>query len=86
MSNKSKQLSNLLKDPELERLSLSLNTPNFFSILGATRAELRHSSFLAWLLSPNESHNLNTVFLKWFLREVFSSTKAKNFCVSFCMF
>jgi hypothetical protein len=68
-------LSNLVKDPKLEELSLSLHTPNFFSILNATKAEIKHSNFLAWLMSPNESHNLNTIFLKWFLKDILSSDK-----------
>ena len=69
------ELSNLVKDPKLEELSLSLHTPNFFSILNATKAEIKHSNFLAWLMSPNESHNLNTIFLKWFLKDILSSDK-----------
>jgi hypothetical protein len=69
------ELSNLVKDPKLEELSLSLHTPNFFSILNATKAEIKHSNFLAWLMSPDESHSLNTIFLKWFLKDIFSSEK-----------
>jgi len=69
------ELSNLVKDPKLEELSLSLHTPNFFSILNVTKTEIRHSNFLAWLMTPNESHNLNTIFLKWFLKDIFSSEK-----------
>jgi hypothetical protein len=38
-----------------------------------TRTEIRHSNFLAWLMSPKESHNLGAIFLKWLLREIFSS-------------
>ena len=69
------ELSNLVKDPKLEELSLTLHTTNFFSILDVTKTEIRHSNFLAWLMSPNESHNLNTIFLKWFLKDIFSSYK-----------
>ena len=67
------QLSNLVRDHNLERLALSLKAPNFFSILGATKQEIRHSNFLAWLLTPDESHNLGSIFLKWMLKEIFSS-------------
>lgn len=66
-------LSNLVRDPKLEKLGLSLKSPNFFSILRVAKTEIRHSNFLAWLLSPNESHNLNSLFTKWFLKEIFSS-------------
>ena len=66
-------LSNLVRDHNLEKLDLSLKTPNFFNIIKATKNELRHSNFLAWLLTPTESHNLGSIFLKWLLKEVFSS-------------
>lgn len=68
-------ISNLVKDSRLEELELGLNVPNIFSILKITHAEIRHSNFLAWLMTPNGSHNLGTVFIKWFLKEVFSSEK-----------
>ena len=68
-------LSSLVKDPNIEKLSLELNSPNFFSILNITDREIRHSNFLAWLLSPKESHNLSTIFLKWFLKEIFSDER-----------
>lgn len=68
-----KNLSNLVKDHRLEKLGLSLKAPNMFSILQITKTEIRHSNFLAWLLSPKESHNLGSLFTKWFLREILSS-------------
>lgn len=75
MENKEEKrnLSNLVRDHNLEKLDLSLKAPNFFNILKATKNELKHSNFLAWLLTPNESHNLGSIFLKWLLKEVFSS-------------
>jgi len=33
------QLSNLVRDPQLEKLGLSLKSPNFFSILRITQTE-----------------------------------------------
>lgn len=75
--NTKTELSNLIKDPKLEELSLSLHSPNFFSILNVTKTEIRHSNFLAWLMTPNESHNLSTIFIKWFLKEIFSSEKVE---------
>jgi hypothetical protein len=68
-------LSSLLKDPNLELLEMHLAKPNIFSILKIENTEIRHSNFLAWLLDPNGSHNLNDRFLKWFLKEVFSDQK-----------
>ncbi|BES63835.1 PD-(D/E)XK nuclease family protein [Gottschalkiaceae bacterium SANA] len=70
-----KRMSNLIKDPDLERLDIEMNTPNFFQILKVERKEIRHSNFLAWLLDPNGSHGLSELFTKWFLRDIFSNDK-----------
>ncbi|MCB0707589.1 MAG: PD-(D/E)XK nuclease family protein [Saprospiraceae bacterium] len=69
------RLSQLVKDPRLEQLNLELRSPNFFSIIRVEQYEIRHSNFIAWLLDPKGSHNLREIFLKWFLKEVFSSSK-----------
>lgn len=62
---------NFLNDIDFEKLELKFKQPNIFKILNISKAEIRHSSFLAWLLNPNENHGLNNLFLKKFLREVF---------------
>ena len=59
-----KQYNNLLNDIEFDELDLGLKKPNIFQILSITRAEIRHSNFLAWLLDPNESHKLGGLFLE----------------------
>lgn len=69
------KLSYLIKDPSLERLDLTLSKPNIFEILRISHAEIRHSNFLAWLLDPQQSHNLGNTFLKWFLKDVFSDQR-----------
>lgn len=66
---------NLLKDEDFDKLELGLKNPNIFQILRITNNEIRHSNFLSWLLDPKESHKLGDIFLKRFLREVFSSDK-----------
>ncbi len=65
--------STLLNDPDFDSLDLGLKNPNIFSILRVSQNEIRHSNFLGWLLNPMESHALGDIFLKRFLREVFSS-------------
>lgn len=65
----------LLKDEQFDRLDLGLKNPNIFQILRIAKKEIRHSNFLSWLLDPNQSHKLGDIFLKRFLREVFSSDK-----------
>jgi hypothetical protein len=54
----------------IERLGKILNRLNFFRAAGVTWSELRHSDFLAFLLSPGESHRLKDKFLKSFLQQV----------------
>ena len=68
-----RKYDSLLKDEQFDKLELGLKNPNIFEILRISKNELKHSNFLSWLLDPNESHKLGDIFLKRFLREVFSS-------------
>jgi len=68
----------LLKDESFDKLDLGLKNPNIFDVLKISRNEIRHSNFLSWLLDPNQTHKLGDIFLKRFLREVFSSDKFKG--------
>ena len=65
----------LLKDEDFDKLDLGLKNPNIFQILRISKNEIRHSNFLSWLLDPSQSHKLGDIFLKRFLRKVFSSEK-----------
>lgn len=67
------KLSTLIKDADLERLELELKQPNFFYLLKIQETEVRHSNFLAWLLSPSEGHGLRDLVLRRFLKDIFSS-------------
>jgi hypothetical protein len=51
-------------EEDFEVVSNKLSKFNPFDILGITHHEYRHSNIIAWLLNPNESHNLGDVFLK----------------------
>jgi hypothetical protein len=42
---------------------------NVFDVLGRPRLEGAHSSFLAWLLNPDEAHGLGDLFLRKFMRK-----------------
>lgn len=53
------------------------NNDNIFDILGASNWEIRHSKFLAWLLNPNASHGLNSLFLEKVLKQ--KEIEEKNF-------
>lgn len=68
LDSKNEQIIKAL--PEYEKLKLEMEKPNFFTIMKMEGMEIRHSNFLAWLLDPNESHNLRELFLKWFLKEL----------------
>ncbi len=58
----------LLNNKELEELEEIINDFNVFTALGVVREELRHSTFLAWLLNPSDTHGLGDYFLKSFLK------------------
>ena len=73
-----KLYDDLVNDQDFDKLELGLNKPNIFEILRISKTEIRHSNFLSWLLNPKSSHGLGDVFLKRFLREIFSSDKVSN--------
>ncbi len=70
-----KDFLNLLNDTSFERIELELQSANFFDILNATKSEVRHSNFLAWILDPNANHGLGEMVLLRFLRDIFSSER-----------
>jgi hypothetical protein len=72
------KLESLLIDSDFELLELELAKQNIFDILRISRAEIRHSNFLAWLLDPNESHNLGRYFLRRFLMDIFRDKRNPN--------
>ena len=55
----------VLKNQEnLETIKRSFNEFNIFNVLGIQHREIRHSNFLGWLFDPNESHQLDDIFLR----------------------
>ena len=58
-------LKDLLMDIEsLDKLSPWSGKLNIFDVLKITKAEIRHSNMLSWLMDPNESHGLQDSFLR----------------------
>jgi hypothetical protein len=49
---------------------------NIFDALEITRVELRHSNFLAWLLTPGASHGQGDLFLKALLMDMLRHARA----------
>ena len=65
---KIQQLEKLLLSEDLEELNNATANFNIFNALKLQNNEIRHSNFLAWLLSPFETHKLGNYFLKEFLK------------------
>ena len=72
------KLAALLRDIDFDTLSLRMKDPNIFDTLRITRTEIRHSDFLCWLLDPGENHGLGDIFLRKFLRDIFSDEKVSG--------
>lgn len=60
------------------KLSSHLQRTDFFKILGVSRNELQHSKFIAWLLNPNETHDLGEFPLRKFLQLLAMSRKEES--------
>jgi hypothetical protein len=68
-----KQLEAFVVDnSDLERLESLVTQFNIFEAVGAVRQELRHSDFLAYLLSPIQNHGLGDAFVRKLLQRVVS--------------
>jgi hypothetical protein len=72
------KFSELLDDLDFDRLSLGLQKPNIFQILGVTRTEIRHSNFLSWLLDANANHGLGRQVVMRFLRSVLADRRVEG--------
>ena len=57
-------------NPDLEHLEAILDNFNPFVALRWTRQDVRHSSFLHWLLDPVETHGLGSNFLAAFWKRI----------------
>ena len=66
----------IYENTELEKLEDIATEFNIFSALDIIRNEIRHSTFLSWLMTPNETHGLGDYFLKSFLKTVTSKASS----------
>jgi PD-(D/E)XK nuclease superfamily len=62
------KLSEFLDDPDFLEIDRRMARFNLFEAMGAVRGELRHSNFLAFILSPARSHGYGASVLLAFLR------------------
>lgn len=68
-SEQRKAIEDFLLDIDiLDNLNVQLNQFNVFDILKISKAEIRHSNVLSWLLTPNENHGLGDIFLRKFMQ------------------
>lgn len=58
----------VVNNADLERLEVLLDQFNIFEAVGLVRHEIRHSTFLAFLLDPQGSHGLGDAFTKRLLQ------------------
>lgn len=75
-SEEGQALTNLIiSNPDLDRLESMLSELNLFEAIGVIRQELKHSTLLAFLLSPNEKHGLGDCFLRKLLSTAIARAK-----------
>lgn len=66
------KLGDLFDDADFNTVHRRMSPFNLFEAVGAVRAELRHSNFLAYLLSPSRPHGLGPLPLIAVLRSILS--------------
>ena len=66
------------ENDDLLTLEEQIGRFNIFDALGIARVEIRHSNFLAWLLTPGESHGQGDLFLKAFLMDVLRKARQQG--------
>ncbi len=71
-------LGDLLDDPDFHELDLRFGKFNLFEAVGGVRSELRHSNFLAFLLSPTRSHGMGGAVLEKVLRAILEEMPAQE--------
>ena len=64
------QLQRLCDEPDFQVLRARLKRFDPFKVLKVERFELRHTTTLAWLLDPHQTHGLGDSFLRAFLHDI----------------
>jgi hypothetical protein len=72
------RISALLDDDGFWEIQKRMSRFNLFEAMGAVHGELRHSNFLAYLLSPSRPHGLGSRPLQLILRQVLDAMPAKS--------
>jgi hypothetical protein len=72
------RLGALFDDPDFDSIHRRMLLFNVFEAVGAVRAELRHSNFLAYLLSPSRPHGLGSRPLIALIRSLLTRMSADH--------
>ncbi|MES2464649.1 MAG: PD-(D/E)XK nuclease family protein [Armatimonadota bacterium] len=64
----------LIETEVLSQIFSVVDQFNIFNAVGMVSQEIRHSTFLAFLLNPMEGHGLGETFLSSFLRSIFADS------------
>lgn len=67
------EFGQFLSDLDFMDLDHRLQAPNIFNIFQMEYVAAKHSTFLGWLLDPNESHGLEDKFLRRFMAAALAS-------------
>lgn len=65
-----KRLQEFNQDADTQRLLDYYDSPSYMEIMGVSRTETAHSALLAYLLNPEQSHQLGKKFFMFFLEMV----------------
>lgn len=65
-----RQIIELSQSAEFFRLKSFYRKKSYWEILGIARSEIQHSKFLAWLLTPTESHQTGDFSLRNLLKSI----------------
>ena len=68
---------------DFDKLETLLGGFNLFQVLKFEHGEIRHSNVLAWILDPQESHGLDSIFLKkWLMRVIHDAANETETAIS----
>ena len=81
-------IAQLEHSKEFARLHQKFYQFNPLKVLRVDQFEIRHSNILAWLLDPNETHQLGSFFLKKMLTRLVTreENEGKRDEIDFCRF
>src|ERR1043165_135996 len=66
------------ENDDLFALEEQIGRFNIFDALRIARVEIRHSNYLAWLLTPGESHGQGDLFLKSLLMDILRKARQRG--------